>query len=239
MSINIFDIAKPQGGTFFSFKNVGDQVQGTYIDTRAGIDGYGNHQIIYVIQDAEKNIWNVGFRDAANVIHDRMKNIRFGQIIGFRFDGLKDSKKFPGKQIKLIRVYDDPKSIDHEWLARQAEIKAEIEKNGVGSAPTTPQTPSTPSSGFGVFDNQSTSFKAPENAVAASGGLPTNNNVAEVKPQNEAINAIRNLAKTKNLTTGFETEAEADAAIEKYTGLKLVDENFTKIIISLTGYSGK
>jgi hypothetical protein len=34
--INIFDSATPQSGEFFKFSNVGDAVQGTYIDKKSG-----------------------------------------------------------------------------------------------------------------------------------------------------------------------------------------------------------
>jgi len=78
-------------------------------------------------------------------------------------------------------------------------------------------------------------FKAPEGATAVTGAMPT----AEVKPRNEALDAIRNLAKTKGLTNESMSEAEADAVIEKYTGLKLEESNLTKIIIALTGYTKK
>jgi hypothetical protein len=78
-------------------------------------------------------------------------------------------------------------------------------------------------------------FKAPADAAPAGGNLPA----TEEKPRNDAIDAIRNLAKTKGLTNEAMTEKEEDETIEKYTKLPLVEENLTKIIISLTGFSKK
>src|SRR3990167_732961 len=103
--LNIFETAKPQTGEFFKFKSIGDGLQGTYIDNREGVDSFGNDQIIYVLSDKTGKIWNLGFRKTSLVIHERMKNIRFGQIVGFRFDEERDSKRTPGTKVKIIRIY--------------------------------------------------------------------------------------------------------------------------------------
>jgi len=225
-NVDIFANAKPQGGEFFKFQNVGDSVQGTYIDVRRGIDGYNNPQTIYVIQDTAGKVWNVAFRDSNMIIHERMNGIRFGQIVGFRFDEHRDSKKNPGTKAKIIRVYADPKLVDQEWLARQKEIEAMY-----GSAK--PATSAPVDDVFGFEDDEENS-DIPFESPATGGGSP-----AAVNPQNEAITAIRNLAKTKGLTKEGMTDAEADAVIEKYAGHALKEENLTKIIIALTGYVSK
>lgn len=237
-NIDIFSSTTPQSGEFFKFKNVGDAIQGTYIDVRNGIDSFGNAQTIYVIQDGEGKIWNLGFRVSSLVIHERMKGVVFGQIVGFRYDEERDSKKNPGTKAKIIRIYADPKLVDQDWLAHQKDL----EKNytaPTASNPTTGPVSVTPSKtdSYDELDgpDEDIPFKAPADAKPAGGNLPA----TEVKPRNEAIDAIRTLAKTKGLTNDKMSEEEADAVIEKYTGLKLEESNLTKIIISLTGYVSK
>jgi hypothetical protein len=225
-NINIFENAKPQSGEFFKFKNVGDEIQGTYIDVRNSIDSFNNQQTIYVIQDAEGKVWNLGFRQTSIVVHERMNGIKFGQIVGFRFDEERDSKKNPGTKAKIIRIYADPKFVDQEWLAHQKEIEANFASPNDSYTPPVETIPD---------DEDYNDFTAPLDATPAEGNLPT----AEAKSQNEAIDAIRTLAKTKGLTNDKMSEEEADKAIEKYTGLKLEESNLTKIIIALTGYVSK
>lgn len=226
---NIFDNAKPQSGEFFKFKSVGDAVQGTYIDVRNGTDSFGNQQTIYVLQDKEGKVWNLGFRQTAMVIHERMNGIRFGQIVGFKFDEERDSKKNPGTKVKIIRIYADPKFVDHEWLSHQKEI----EKNY--SRPSSVEAQPSAQDDFDNWGEDDVPFTAPADAGASTVSAPA----GEAKPRNEAIDAIRTLAKTKGLTNDTMSEEEADAVIEKYTELALTEENLTKIIIKLTGYVSK
>jgi hypothetical protein len=147
----------------------------------------------------------------------------------------RESKKMPGTKAKIIRIYADNKFVNHEWLARQKELELNFNK------PTTEaDEPAVTISDVKEEDTLDEStmdkmFKAPANATAVSGAMPT----AEAKPKNEALDAIRNLAKTKGLTNESMSETEADAVIEKYTGLKMIEENLTKVIIALTGYSAK
>jgi hypothetical protein len=212
--IDIFTSAKPQGGEFFKFKNIGDGIQGTYIDLREGVDSFGNDQFIYVIYtDNYEKLWNIAFRKSNKVLNDRMKTIKFGQIVGFRFDEERDSKKNPGTKVKIIRIYADPKLIDTEWLKFQKDIEDDYNKATGGTPNTEP------------------SFIAPESATPVGQAMPT------AKPQNKAIDAIRTLAKTKGLTSETMTEEEADRTIEQYTKMAIEESNLTQIIIALTGYS--
>ncbi len=217
--INIFDSAKPQGGEFFKFKNVGDAVQGTYVDSRTGTDSFNNQQTIYVIQDKDGKIWNLGFADRNLIIHERMAGIRMGQIVGFRYDEERESKKNPGTKAKIIRIYADPKAVDNEWLAEQKRL------NELFGGPA-------PKAVTEVAEDE-LDFNQP---VDEEGDLQA----ADEKPQkNEALSAIRTLAMTKGLTNEIMLDSEADEAIEKFAGLPLTEENLTKIIIKLTGYTSK
>lgn len=237
--LNIFETAKPQTGEFFKFKSIGDGLQGTYIDNREGVDSFGNDQIIYVLSDKTGKIWNLGFRKTSLVIHERMKNIRFGQIVGFRFDEERDSKRTPGTKVKIIRIYADPKLIDAEWLQDQKEL---LEKYGppavLPALPTlTIRTPDYPKANAPEEDlNAFPETTAPADVRTPSVNLPKD---TAIKARNEAVEAIRSLAETKGLIAkGIQAE-EADKAIEAYTKLPLSEENLTKIIITLTGYSKK
>lgn len=225
-NVNIFESAKPQGGDFFAFSKVGDAVQGTYIDKRNGTDSFGNNQTIYVLIANDGQIWNCGFRNAAitgQIIADRLKDVNFGVIVGFRYDKDAPSKIKPGTMAKVINVYFDPNVVDVEWIEQRKKIEAGY------AQPDGPVMPHEVAGGAGWG-----AFSAPANASPAAGNLPQN---TPAKVENEALKAIRSLAKTKGLTTDATNEADADAKIETYTGLKLDDESqLTQIIIKLTGY---
>jgi hypothetical protein len=238
-NIDIFSSAKPQGGEFFKFQNVGDSIQGTYIDVRVGTDSFGNQQTIYVLQDSTGKVWNLGFRQSSMIIHERMAGIHFGQIVGFRFDEHRESKKNPGTKAKIIRIYADSKMLDHEWLKAQRELEATFGGSPVQAVnpvqSTGQQQKNEDTYGFDGEEEETENQDIPFNSPATGGSSP----VEEAKPRNEAVDAIRNLAKTKGLTTEAMSEAEADEVIEKYTGHTLVEENLTKVIIALTGYVSK
>lgn len=225
--MNIFDVAQPQAGEFFRFVKVGDSVQGTYIDSRQAIDSFNFPQTIYVIKDKDGKIWNLGFRDTSTIIHDRMKQIRKGQIVGFRFDEERDSKKNPAIKAKIIRIYADPKAVDQVWLAEQKEI----EKNF----------PSSPIVGTAHTDAADVGNVDEELGFNQLGDEETGDlSSVSVEPEtNEAFNAVRTLAKTKGLVKETDSDVIANVLIEQYAGLELKEENLTKIIIALTGYTKK
>jgi hypothetical protein len=103
---NIFDEAAPRG-EFKKFQNIGDEIQGTYIDKHEGTDGYGNQQMIYVLKDSDQKVWNVAFRKTNTIMNEQMNNVHFGQIIGFRFEEIRPSKKEGSRDAKIIRLYAD------------------------------------------------------------------------------------------------------------------------------------
>jgi hypothetical protein len=140
-----------------------------------------------------------------------MRNVNLGQIVGFRFDEEKPSKVKKGTMAKIVRIYSDSKFIDHEWLEERKALDAFY---NIAPRPATPGAPATP----------------------LGGNLPKEEAPAGDE-NSEAIEAIRNLAKTKGLVLLTDTKEEADEKIEKHCGLKLETENFTKIIIALTSYT--
>lgn len=237
-SVDIFQSAKPQSGEFFKFQNVGDSIQGTYIDIRNGIDSFGNQQTIYVLQDTNGKVWNLGFRLTSLVIHERMNGVKFGQIVGFRFDEHRDSKRNPGTKVKIIRIYADPKLVDQEWLDHQKSVEATYARPSASVVAA-----EVAKDEDDDFTDDLPDFHAPATATASTGAATSGSGIVEETQEkssgNAAIDAIRNLAKTKGLTNESMSEAEADSVIEVYTQLSLTEENLTKIIIALTGYVAK
>lgn len=221
-NVNIFDSVSPNSGEFFKFKAVGDAVQGTYVDKSEGTDSFGNDQIIYVIKDSDSKTWNVAFRKDAAFVNERMAGIRLGQIVGFRFDEERDSKKMPGKKAKIIRIYADAKFVDNEWLAAQKNL----DFSGSHIETTTPISEESE-----IDQSLKNVFEAPKDAVAASGVLPE-----DVKEVSGALAAVRQLAITKGLTSELDPEHEQDGAIENFAKMDLNEANMTKIIIALTGF---
>lgn len=228
-NIDIFSKGSSLDGEWFYFKKIGDSIQGTYIGSRQAVDQFTNPQTVYLIKDSTGKVFNVAFKNSNVVIMERMAACKLGQIVGFRFEEERPSKRTPGINVKIVRVYSDPKVVDPEWSADQAVVShAPVAVEG--------RTPSAPSAlNYGYDDDEN--FVAPEDAGATGGGLPTSNSVEDTSTNN-AIQAIRDLAKSKGLVKDGMSDEEKDAVIEQYTGHKLTEENLTKIIIALTGYTG-
>ena len=236
-SVDIFSEVKQ--GTFFKFEKVGDAVQGTYIG-KMPAQGKWGPQIIYSLQDKQGAIWNVSFNKSKTIVIDRMNEIRFGQIVGFKFDETRPTDK--GNDAKIIRIYADPKFIDHEWLAAQKELR---ESSGDYTAPAAGVTDheeeeEVRGSGSDVQDPNMFNGKP---FTAPSDAEPTGNNIPrgavpqeEPKQKNEALDAIRQLAITKGLVDDTMPQVAIDRTISEYAGLQLSEENLTKIIIKLTGF---
>lgn len=217
-NVNIFEKASPNSGEFFKFKNVGDSIQGTYINKSEGVDSFNNTQLIYAVKDSEGKVWNVAFRKEAAFVNERMEGIRFGQIVGFRFDEERDSKKMPGKKAKIIRIYADEQFVDQDWINARKNLdscsgqeETSVEESEIEAA-------------------MNDAFKAPADAVAASGVLP------EEDKKNNALEAVRQLARTKGITSSELPIQEQDNLIVAFSGLPLTEENLTQVIIKITGH---
>lgn len=234
-SVNIFDEVKQ--GTFFKFEKVGDSVQGTYIG-KMSAEGKFGPQMVYSLQDKQGAVWNVSFNKNKKMVIDRMNEIRFGQIVGFKFDETRPTDK--GNDAKIIRIYADPKFIDHEWLAAQKELRESSGEYTAPAAGVTDHEEEEEVRGSGSDGQDGNMFNG-NPFVAPGDAQPTGSSIPEgdLEQKNEALDAIRQLAMTKGLIVESMPRAEADEAIEKYTGLKLEEVNLTKIIISLTGFSRK
>lgn len=231
-SVDIFSEVKQ--GTFFKFEKVGDAVQGTYIGKMPAQGKFGP-QMIYSLQDKEGAVWNISFNTSKKMVIDRMNEIRFGQIVGFKFDETRPSDK--GQDAKIIRIYADPKFIDHEWLAAQRELR---ESSGEYTSPTAGVTDheeegeeSAAVQDPNMFNGKP--FVAPSDAAPVGGSIPE----GEPKQKNEALDAIRQLAMTKGLVDATMPQVAIDRTISEFAGLPMEEANLTKIIIALTGFSRK
>lgn len=241
--LDIFNDATPQNGTFFKFKEIGDSVQGTYINKREGIDGYGNPQIIYIIKDSTGAIWNVAYRKTNEIIQKQMNEVHFGQIVGFRFDAKKESKKSPGTIMHIINQYSDPKFVDKEWLEEEkkkgtenfspsASMSNEIEESRVTAEKQWNALGNKETKSVSAAQSVFTREKAPEDSQPLKASIP-------VSKEDDTMVAIRTLATSKGLVPpGVDIEV-ADTLIEGFTGMMLNKDNYTKIIVALSGYNKK
>ena len=114
-------------GKWMTWKTVGDAIKGTYIDKFEKVDGYGNPQIVYVLKNSAGQ-YNVGFRKTTPQVHDEMARVKFGNVVGFRFDEEKNTKAHPtGIKAKIIRAYVDPKMIDQTWVKDNAVLDEAVD----------------------------------------------------------------------------------------------------------------
>lgn len=200
--------AAPQNGEFFKFTKIGDGIQGTYVDRREGKDGYQNDQVIYVLKDKEGKLWNAAFRASSIVIHERMKNVKLGQIVGFKYDSDGTVKRGPkaGTTFRIINPYADPKLIDKEWLAEHPDATLSVLVTSTDSSDVSPVEVSTPQES----EIEEASLKTIID-LARSKGLGFD---------------------------ASDTDREIAQAVQDFTELELTDENVPKIIIKLTTYKG-
>ena len=221
--MNIFDESDPKG-EFMSFKKIGDAVQGTYIEMYEAVDSFGNDQYVYQLKTSDNKVMNVGVNKRTTVLTDKMANVKFGQIIGFRYDEDKASKKYPGKFAKIISLYADSNIYDIAWLEARKKIE-ESRTSGPSRAETAPV----------EEEDDYETIDVPATATSVTQGIPpkTSNEVEK----GDAVEAIFNLAKTKKLTYEGIDQAGAIAVIEAFTGMVFKPENHTKIIIKLTTYN--
>jgi len=233
--LDIFENGRAQSGKWFYHKELGDNIQGTYIDVREGVDSYGNLQFIYVLKDKDGEVWNIGVRKTNTILNDRMKGIRLGQIVGFRLDEFRDSKKVPGGKTKIIRIYEDPKFVDQEWLDERTRLEALYGSDNASKAPTTDAIiatnevtiPPAPDSG---------EVTPPTEAKPIEASVPKDKDVTPEKDEkvSDSQQAIRNLAIAKGLTNVGMSAEEEDKMIVEYTGFPLTEENTAQVIIKLT-----
>lgn len=217
--IDIFSsVASTTGGDFFSFKEVGDSIQGTYINVRESVDSFGNTQFLYIIKDKNNKIWNVAFRKTNNVINEQMMAVKFGQIIGFKLSEKRPSTKTPGGFMKIIDVHQDLRIVDDEWLNMRGNISQNMSNTNNVQEEDVPD--------FGDNKRIEQTFDA-----------LTTQPVQPPSKEKVAIEAILSLAKNKGLVGEGMSIDDMSKAIEAHTGLSLTSENLTQIILKITSFT--
>jgi hypothetical protein len=212
--VDIFqEVGKPK---WFYFKEVGDEIQGTYIGKSEGLDNFKNEQFIYVLKErGTGEIWNVGVRKTSNVVNDEMAKVQFGQLVGFKFEEERNSKLSPTGKSKIIRVAHRSDLVDTEWLQSQRNL-------GV-SEKTVP----------------SIELKDPlqtEDVPFESNPTKSSVAVAQEIAVSETHQAVRNIAIMKGLNEEDMPAAMQDNRIVQITGLPLNDSNYAQIIMKLSEY---
>lgn len=133
--VDIFKEGKEVQAGWAQFKNVGDKVQGTYIDKfEQKSQKYNQDQIIYVLKDGLSLI-NVGFNKSKIRLHQKFEALKFGQIIGIEYVGTREGLA-GGNPQKIYKIVADPTIVDSAWLESQAVRSVEDEESSVGEMST-------------------------------------------------------------------------------------------------------
>jgi len=214
-------------GASVKFLKIGDKVEGTLVDKRiVSVQKYMSTEMedkmIYelkapkgqeVIQDGEKRVleedekfvvW--GKPEGKSGVDAQMKTVSVGQIIGFVFEGEKESK-FKGNPTKLIQVYQNKDVIDKEWL--ESDEAKEMQSEEV--APELPD--------FTADDSD------PKPVVDES--VPDTEDGA---PFEDVLSEIMTLSKEK---FEVETDEDAKAKVIDATDLAFIKPNYGKILEKL------
>lgn len=129
---SIFDEKNKVQGKFFSFKEIGDNVQGTYVGKRETINKLtGKNQWIYELIDEEGQTVLIGGKPGIDV---NMRNIREGQIVGFKFVEERENKTKGLDATKIIEVYANRDVVDEKWLKERESSSQEITVENIPSA---------------------------------------------------------------------------------------------------------
>ena len=139
MSEDIFKEENIAQSSWMKFDKVEDLIQGTLIgrSRKEGVDKFPS-QIVYELnaskvvisgEEQEPGVYNVGFPETKSFIHNRVKNLKNGQIVGFKFNEEIASKTkgySPAKSIQVFAGGVDPDYVPNEMT--DAGLK-EVEEN--------------------------------------------------------------------------------------------------------------
>jgi hypothetical protein len=91
---------------WFKFEKIGDAIKGTLVGKRKQ-EGEGDFpdQIIYELNTEDGDFVNVGFSVNKKGTHERMRNVKFGQIVGFKYEADIPAKTKGYAAAKAIGVY--------------------------------------------------------------------------------------------------------------------------------------
>lgn len=211
-------------GAFFKFQNVGDKVAGTYIDLMEGIDGYGNEQYIVVLQEKDGTKHRVSVRKSHTVLVDRLKAVRFGQIVGFLFEEERESKMAGGNKSKIINIKQNPTMVDEAWIKDKLETDAKYGiPADVSLTPKFSDSAPTPSEAAPSATEGATPVAASAPAVEIP--TPTDSPVS-----GELASTIKTLMVNKGFVTEEATDAEVADKVVAVSGMEFTAENGPAII---------
>ena len=113
--MSIFDESNKITGSFFTFKKIGDEMEGTFVDKRQVPDklNAGQMQWIYEFKGADGAIILVGGKKGIDM---QMKNVRLGQVVGMRYERDIPNPNKAMKPTHVIQVYANPNLVDKDWL---------------------------------------------------------------------------------------------------------------------------
>jgi len=100
---------------YWKYPNVGDKVEGTYVERRVTTNRLKKdaEQIVYSIMLEDGTFTDVYGKPG---IDAQMRNVKLGQIIGFEFVREDPPKQAGHSPTKIVQVYANPKTVNEDWI---------------------------------------------------------------------------------------------------------------------------
>lgn len=204
---------------WFLFKNVGDQIAGTFVDLTSGTDGFNNEQWIVTLERDGKQI-NVGIRKNHPVLVKQFEGVKFGQIIGLKYEADKDTQRGTAK---LINLKANPDMVDEGWIEKR--VKAQEIYGLSRSEALTPNWGDTPAE-EPVAMAPTARVVSPEAAQSAPAVPETD----ATDLNQDSIDTIKTLLVNKNILDESSPNEEIAAKVKEVCGLDMTTENYAEII---------
>lgn len=226
--VDIFAEGQSMDMQWWVYPNVGDKIQGTYVDHFMAEDQFKNNQHVYVLKKSDGSLWKVGIKEYKIKFIEQMNSIRFGQIVGIQFTGTMKPKTGTNL-VKLLSITAKSSIVDQEWLDGQK-----------GQPAVTPQVYKVNSVDVPEHDEDAADINIPSDPfkeAVAEEANPFANVVMEPEKKEtdaEKIQRIAELSKTKLNVTDV---AGIKTAVTEATSLTLVPSNLDAIISKLESLS--
>lgn len=225
MGIDIFSQGTKAEMRWWSPVNIGDKVQGTYVDKFEAIDQWNNEQFVYVLKQEDGSLTKYGVKKYKTSLIQQMDSIKFGQIIGFIFSKTIPPKSGRGNNdIKIIDVIHNPNIIDHEWIAAQRALDGVKPANTAGLDAQ-------------VDDRE---LQAASDDIAITGTPATIfGETPEVTPATPASNEVSAADKVKEIIAlageklGANDPSTIKDKVMEVTGIPFIEANLDSIIAKL------
>ena len=115
--MSIFTEENKVGSQWFSMKEIGDSLEGTVISISKQINRLnGLEQTVYEILTEEGQVWKYGTKPAIERMLNRIRPVRLGQIVGFKFTEKRASTDVGKSPTHIIEVYANPNIVNEKWL---------------------------------------------------------------------------------------------------------------------------